>query len=174
MSNRKIRFATWHPWFGSTAYHYRPILLWFDTTDKWTRSQCATVTDRATTGIAITWRDKARVKSEKLEAAKTEAKAVFVAKVGSLFGSNKLKEEGENLQQCIFALENQNKELIQQIKTMERKHKEERNKFNEYVDKIQRYFHYVEKLLPLIDFCRTILKFSERVIQELCKLKEIS
>ena len=113
------------------------------------------------------------VKSEKLEATKMEAKAAFVAKVGSLFGSNKLKEEREELQQRISALENQNKELIQHIKTMEQEHKEERTKFNEYVDKIQRYFPYVEKLLPLIDFCRTTLKFSERVIQELCKLKEI-
>lgn len=113
------------------------------------------------------------VKSEKLEAAKTEAKAAFVAKVGSLFGSNKLKEEREELQQRISALENQNKELIQHIKTIEREHKEERTKFNEYVDKIQRYFPYVEKLLPLIDFCQNTLKFSERVIQELCKLKEI-
>ena len=113
------------------------------------------------------------VKSEKLEVAKTEAKAAFVAKVGSLFGSNKLKEEREELQRRISALENQNKELIQHIKTMEREHKEERTKFNEYVDKIQRYFPYVEKLLPLIDFCQNTLKFSERVIQELCKLKEI-
>lgn len=56
---------------------------------------------------------------------------------------------------------------------MEQKHKEERTKFNEYVDKIQRYVPYVEKLLPLIDFCRNTLKFSERVIQELCKLKEV-
>lgn len=113
------------------------------------------------------------VKAEKLEAAKTEAKAAFVAKVGSLFGSNKLKEKREELQQRISALENQNKELIQHIKTMEREHKEERTKFNEYVDKIQRYFPYIEKLLPLIDFCQNTLKFSERVIQELCKLKEI-
>ena len=113
------------------------------------------------------------VKSEKLEAAKTEAKAAFVAKVGSLFGSNKLKEEREELQQRISALKNQNKELIQHIKTMEREHKEERTKFNEYVDKIQRYFPYIEKLLPLIDFCQNTLKFSERVIQELCMLKKV-
>lgn len=113
------------------------------------------------------------VKSEKLEAAKTEAKAAFVAKVGSLFGSNKLKEEKEELQQRISALKNQNKELIQHIKTMEREDKEERTKFNEYVDKIQRYFPYMEKLLPLIDFCQNTLKFSERVIQELCMLKKV-
>ena len=84
-----------------------------------------------------------------------------------------LKTDREDLQQRISALENQNKELIQHIKTMEREHKNEHIKFNEYVDKIQRYFLYVEKLLPLIDFCRNTLKFSERVIQELCKLKEI-
>ncbi len=73
-----------------------------------------------------------------------------------------------------FAYYNQNKELIQHIRTMEREqHKEERTKFNEYVDKIQRYFPYMEKLLPLIDFCQNTLKFSERVIQELCMLKKV-
>ena len=56
---------------------------------------------------------------------------------------------------------------------MERKNKGEHIKFNEYVNKIQQYFLYVEKLLPLINFCRNTLKFSERVIQELCKLKEV-
>lgn len=96
-----------------------------------------------------------------------------MAKVGSIFGSNKLKEKREELQQRISAFENQNKELIQHIKTMEREYKEERTKFNEYVDKIQRNFHYIEKLLPLIDFCRNTLNFSERVIQELCKLKKV-
>lgn len=63
-------------------------------------------------------------------------KAAFVAKVGSLFGSNNLKKEKrEELQQRISALENQNKELIQHIKIIEREHKEERTKLNEYVDK---------------------------------------
>jgi hypothetical protein len=113
------------------------------------------------------------IKSEKLEAAKTEAKTALVAKVGSLLGSNKLKEEREGLQQRISVLESQNKELMLHIKQMEREHQSERTKFNEYIDKIQRYFPYVEKLLPLIDFCRNTLNFSERVIQELCKLKKV-
>jgi len=40
---------------------------------------------------------KKEIKSEKLEAAKTEAKAALVAKVGSLLGSGKLKElEADN------------------------------------------------------------------------------
>ena len=86
--------------------------------------------------------DEARkeVKSEKLGAAKTEAKAALVAKVGSLLGGNKLKTEREKLQQRISALESQNEELVRHIKQMEREHKEERTKFNEYMDKIQRYF----------------------------------
>ena len=113
------------------------------------------------------------IRSEKLEAAKTEAKTAFVAKVGSLLGSNKLKTEREELQQRISILESQNEELVRHIKTMEQEHKEERTKFNEFMDKIQRYFPYVEKLLPLIDFCRNTLHFSERVIQELCKLKKV-
>ena len=113
------------------------------------------------------------IRSEKLEAAKTEAKTALVAKVGSLLGSNKLKAEREELQQRISVLESQNEMLVQHIETMEQEHKEERTKFNEYLDKIQRYFPYVEKLLPLIDFCRNTLNFSEMVIQELCKLKKV-
>lgn len=50
------------------------------------------------------------IKSEKLEAAKTEAKAALVAKVGSLLGGNKLKTEREELQQRISILESQNSE----------------------------------------------------------------
>ena len=113
------------------------------------------------------------IRSEKLEAAKTEAKAALVAKVGSLLGSNKLKAEMEELQQRISDLESQNEELVRHIKTMEREHREEHTKFSEYMDKIQRYFPYVEKLLPLIDFCRNTLNFPKRVIQELCKLKKV-
>lgn len=116
---------------------------------------------------------KKEIKSEKLEAAKTEAKAALVAKVGSLLGGNKLKTEREELQQRISILESQNEEFVRHIKIMEQEHKEERTKFNEFMDKIQRYFPYVEKLLPLIDFCRNTLHFSERVIQELCKLKKV-
>lgn len=62
---------------------------------------------------------KKEIKSEKLEAAKTEAKAALVAKVGSLLGSNKLKAEREELQQRISALERQNEMLVQHIETME-------------------------------------------------------
>lgn len=48
---------------------------------------------------------------------------------------------------------------------MKREYKEERIKFNEYMDKIQRYFSYVEMLFPLIDFCWNTLRFSESEVE---------
>ena len=91
---------------------------------------------------------KREIKLEKLEAAKTEAKAAIVAKVGSLLGSNKLKSEREELQQRISALESQNEELVRHIETMERAHREEHTKFYEYMDKIQRYFPLKKDIRP--------------------------
>lgn len=116
---------------------------------------------------------KQGIKSEKLEAAKTEAKAALVAKVGSLLGGGKLKAEREGFQQRIAELENQNARLEQYIKQMECEHQTQCSKFGEYIDKVKRYFPHVDKLLPLIDFCRNTLHFSEQIIQELCKLKKV-
>lgn len=116
---------------------------------------------------------KKEIKSEKLEAAKTEAKAALVAKVGSLLGGGKLKAEKERVQQRIAELENQNARLEQYIKQMEREHQTQCSKLSEYIDKVKRYFPHVDKLLPLIDFCRNTLHFSEQIIQELCKLKKV-
>jgi len=56
---------------------------------------------------------------------------------------------GAEWHQGVSALECQNEELVRYIETMEREHKEERTKFNEYMDKIQRCFPHVEKLLLL-------------------------
>lgn len=116
---------------------------------------------------------KQGIKSEKLEAAKTEAKAALVAKVGSLLGGGKLKAEREGFQQRIAELENKNARLEQYIKQMEREHQAQCIKFSEYIDKVKQYFPHVDKLLPLIDFCRNTLHFSEQIIQELCKLKKV-
>ena len=116
---------------------------------------------------------KKGIMSEKLEAAKTEAKAALVAKVGSLLGGGKLKAEREGFQQRITELENQNARLEQRIKQMEREHQAQCSKFGEYIDKVKRYFPHVDKLLPMIDFCRNTLHFSEQIIQELCKLKKV-
>ena len=52
------------------------------------------------------------IKSEKLEAAKTEAKTALVAKVGSLLGSGKLKADNRTLQSEVAARD-ENIELLQ-------------------------------------------------------------
>lgn len=88
-------------------------------------------------------------------------------------GGGKLKAEREGFQQRITELENQNTRLEQYIKQMEREHQTQCSKFGEYIDKVKRYFPHVDKLLPLIDFCRNTLHFSEQIIQELCKLKKV-
>lgn len=65
------------------------------------------------------------VKSEKLEVAKTEAKAAFVAKVGSLLGSGKLKElEANNhtLQGEVAARDESIKLLQQQMQRQQEEH----------------------------------------------------
>ncbi|WP_444113606.1 MobV family relaxase [Alistipes putredinis] len=65
------------------------------------------------------------IKSEKLEAAKTEAKAAFVAKVGSLLGSGKMKElEADNrtLQSEVAARDGSIKLLQQQIERQQEEH----------------------------------------------------
>lgn len=127
--------------------------------------------------------DKVRqeVKSEKLEAAKTEAKAAFVAKVGSLFGGGKLKEfehRNEDLQKRIQELE---EEAIQreekhskQIQEMKNAYERQYRKLSEFTDFVKRYFPYVEKLIPTIKFLRDTLNFSDRLIKKLCMFKDVS
>ena len=90
------------------------------------------------------------IKSEKLEAAKTEAKAAFVAKVGSLFGGGKLKE-----------FEHRNEDLQKRIQEL-------------VTDFVKRYFPYVEKLMPTIKFLRDTLNFGDAVIRKLCTFKDVS
>ena len=120
------------------------------------------------------------VKSEKLEAAKTEAKAAFVAKVGSIFGGGKLKEfehRNEDLQNRIKELE---EEAIQrevqhakQIQEMKNAYEQQHRKLSEFTDFVKRYFPYVEKLIPVVNFLRERLGFNDRIIRILCEFKEV-
>ena len=120
------------------------------------------------------------VKSEKLEAAKTEAKAAFVAKVGSIFGGGKLKEfehRNEDLQNRIKELE---EEAIQrevqhakQIQEMKNAYEQQHRKLSEFTDFVRRYFPYVEKLIPVVNFLRERLGFNDGIIRRLCEFKEV-
>lgn len=127
--------------------------------------------------------DKVRqeVKSEKLEAAKTEAKAAFVAKVGSLFGGGKLKEfehRNEDLQKRIQELEEEaiqrEEQHAKQIQEMKNAYEQQYRKLSEFTDFVKRYFPYVEKLMPTIKFLRDTLNFSDGLIKKLCMFKDVT
>lgn len=112
------------------------------------------------------------VKSEKLEAAKTEAKAAFVAKVGSLFGGGKLKEfehRNEDLQKRIQELEEEaiqrEEQHVKQMQEMKNAYERQYRKLSEFTDFVKRYFPYVEKLMPTIKFLRDTLNFSDGLIK---------
>ena len=121
------------------------------------------------------------IRSEKLEAAKTEAKAAFVAKVGSLFGGGKLKEfehRNEDLQKRIQELEEEaiqrEEQHSKQIQEMKNAYERQYRKLSEFTDFVKRYFPYVEKLMPTIKFLRDTLKFSDGLIKKLCMFKDVT
>lgn len=121
------------------------------------------------------------VKSEKLEAAKTEAKAAFVAKVGSLFGGGKLKEfehRNEDLQKRIQELEEEaiqrEEQHSKQIQEMKNAYERQYRKLSEFTDFVKRYFPYVEKLMPTIKFLHDTLNFGDGLIKKLCMFKDVT
>ena len=132
--------------------------------------------------------DKVRqeVKSEKLEAAKTEAKAAFVAKVGSLLGGGKLKElEADNrtLQSEIVArdesiellqqqTQRQQEEHDRQLMELQAKHRREMaDKETEHqkevsflksiIQKAKKWFPLFQELVYMENFCLKV-GFNER------------
>lgn len=121
------------------------------------------------------------VKSEKLEVAKTEAKAAFVAKVGSFFGGGKLKEfehRNEDLQKRIQELEEEaiqrEEQHSKQIQEMKNAYERQYRKLSEFTDFVKRYFPYVEKLMPTIKFLRDTLNFGDGLIKKLCMFKDVT
>ena len=129
---------------------------------------------------------KREIKSEKLEAAKTEAKTALVAKVGSLFGSGKLKElEADNhaLQSEVAArdesiellqqqIERQQEEYNRQLMEMQAKHRREMtDKEAEHqkkvsflkfiIAKVQTWFPLFQELVYMEKFCLKV-GFNER------------
>ena len=119
------------------------------------------------------------IKSEKLEAAKTEAKTALVAKVSSLLGSGKLKEferRNEDLQSRIKELEEEaiqrEEQHTKQMQEMKKAY--EHHKLLEFTDFVKRYFPYVEKLIPTIKFLHDTLNFGDGLIKKLCMFKEVN
>lgn len=129
---------------------------------------------------------KQEIKSEKLEAAKMEAKTAFVAKVGSLFGSGKLKEleAGNHILQdevtardeCIELLQQQmrrqQEEHHRQLMEMQAKHRREMadkevehqkkvSFLKSIISKAQTWFPLFQELVYMEKFCLKV-GFNER------------
>ena len=129
---------------------------------------------------------KKEIKSERLEAAKTEAKAALVAKVGSLLGGGKLKgleTENRSLQEEVAArnesitllqeqMQRQQEEHLHQLAAMQRqhrkeaaekeaKHKEEVTGLKRLIGKLYTLFPLAKEILRMESLCR-LIGFNER------------
>ena len=124
---------------------------------------------------------KSEINTEKLQAAKTEAKAAFVSKIGSLLGSGKLKEvEQHNRKLCELVTDREQyidelHEKVQQMEdshskqldemrqkhqsevaNLESKHSTEVTMLNDIIRKAKCWFPMLEARLQMEDLCRKI------------------
>lgn len=60
------------------------------------------------------------------------------------------------------------------MQEVKRTYEEENRKQTEYIDKILRYFPYVEKLMPMIKYLSEKMGFTDDLIQKLCTFKDVS
>ena len=59
------------------------------------------------------------------------------------------------------------------IEQMNRQRAQEEKRHSEYVAKIQRYFPFIESLMPMVNFLKNTLRFSDEIIRKLCTFKPI-
>ena len=100
--------------------------------------------------------------------------------VGSLFGSGKkksLERRNEDLQDRILELEDEarqrERQQAEQIQEIRNAYEQQHRKLSEFTDFVRRYFPYVEKLMPVINFLRERLGFNDGIIRRLCEFKEV-
>lgn len=136
--------------------------------------------DRKETAQEELKRAKKEVQTEKLKGAATTAATNIAESVGSLFGSNKVKTlERENLalQNRISELENEARQReerqAKQVQEVKNAYEQQNRRLSEFVDFVKRYFPYVERLMPVINFLRDRLGFNDEVIRRLCEFKEV-
>ena len=123
---------------------------------------------------------KKEVQTEKLKGAATTAATNIAESVGSLFGGGKMKaleHRNEDLQDRILELENEarqrERQQAKQIQEIRNAYEQQHRKLSEFADFVRRYFPYVEKLMPIINFLRDRLKFNDGIIRRLCEFKEV-
>lgn len=124
---------------------------------------------------------KKEVQTEKLKGAATTAATNIAESVGSLFGSSKvrtLERENRNLHERVSELEEEARQREQQqarhIQEITDAYEQRHRKLSEFVDFVKRYFPYVEKLMPMINFLRERLGFDDGIIRKLCAFKDVS
>ena len=125
-------------------------------------------------------RAKKEVQTEKLKGAATTAATNIAKSVGSLSGSGKkksLERRNEDLQDRILELEEEARQREQQqaeqIQEIRNAYEQQHRKLSEFTDFVRRYFPYVEKLIPGINFLRERLGFNDGIIRRLCEFKEV-
>ena len=123
---------------------------------------------------------KKKVQTEKLKGAATTTATNIAESVGSLFGSNKVKtleRENRNLHERISELEEEARQRERQhtkrIEEITDAYEKRHRKMSEFTDFVKRYFPYVEKLMPTINFLRDRLGFNDGIIQKLCAFKDV-
>ena len=123
---------------------------------------------------------KSEIRTDKLKSAATDAATAIASGVSSLFGSGKMKSlerRNEDLQDRILELENEarqrERQQAKQIQEIRNAYEQQHRKLSEFADFVRRYFPYVEKLMPIINFLRDRLKFNDGIIRRLCEFKEV-
>ena len=131
---------------------------------------------------------KSEIRTDKLKSVATDAATALASGVSSLFGSGKMKSlerKNEDLRDEIAVRDETIEQLQANIKKMEVEHQKqiqevkqsyetENRKQSEYIDRILRYFPYVEKLMPMIKYLSERMGFNDDLIRKLCAFKEIS
>ena len=123
---------------------------------------------------------KKEVQTEKLKGAATTAATNIAESVGSLFGSNKVKtleRENRHLHERVSELEEESRQRERQhtkrIEEITDAYEKRHRKMSEFTDFVKRYFPYVEKLMPIINFLRERLGFKDDIIRKLCTFKDV-
>lgn len=124
---------------------------------------------------------KAEIRTDKLKCEATDTVTAFASRVGSFFGSGKMKSlerSNEDLQDRILELEDETRQRerqqAEQIQKIRNAYVQQHRKLSEFTDFLRRYFLYVEKLMPTIKFLRDTLNFDDAVIRKLCTFKGVS
>ncbi len=160
----------------STRQYYRDLV---QNTEQ-LQTDIGQLQDRKETAQEELKRAKKEVQTEKLKGAATTAATNIAESVGSLFGSNRVKtleRENRDLQERVSELEEEARQREHQqakyIQEITDAYEQRHRKLSEFTDFVKRYFPYVEKLMPTINFLRERLSFNDDIIRRLCTFKDV-